>query len=148
MIAAQASDYATWEVAARDLLARGVPADAVQWRDGEDGQQSLADLFAAPDPLPPPTRSPTWPIDFAARAKVVALHRDGTRWSLLYRVLWRLRNGSPRLLDNPADPDQVALALAQRQVEHDAYWIKAHVRFSRATASTPGWRGYGRTIAR
>ena len=130
MITAHACDYASWETTARDLLTRGVIPEAVQWRDGEDGQQSLADLFAPPT-AKPPARAPTWPVDFAARARVVACHRDGGRWALLYRVLWRLRHGAPRLLEDPADPDHVALALIQRQVERDAYWIKAHVRFRR-----------------
>jgi DNA polymerase len=139
VIAALASDWGTWEATARDLLARVVPPDAIAWRDGEDGQQTLADLLD-PQPSTPPARAPTWPVDFAARARVVACHRDGARWALLYRVLWRLRHGAPRLLEDAADPDAVALALFQRQVERDAYWIKAHVRFRRIDADEgPGW---------
>ena len=34
-----------------------------------------------------------------------ACHRDAKRWSLLYRVLWRLTHGEPTFFEIAVDPD-------------------------------------------
>ena len=39
------------------------------------------------------------PKNFLELAKLIALHADERRWALLYRLLWRLTHGEPKLLE-------------------------------------------------
>jgi DNA polymerase len=45
------------------------------------------------------------PREFVELARSAALHPEPGRWSLLYRVLWRLATSEPDLLRDTADPD-------------------------------------------
>ena len=54
-----------------------------------------------------PCRTPAFAFQnhLFASAMQVACHRDPKRWALLYRLLWRLTHGEPRLLEIVVDPD-------------------------------------------
>ena len=59
----------------------------------------------------------------------VACHRDPKRWALLYRLLWRLTHGEPRLLEIVVDPDVNDLMRMDKGVRHDVHKMRAFVRF-------------------
>lgn len=69
------------------------------------------------------------PKAFVTMASRVACHRDPRRWALLYRVLWRLTHGEPRLLDIVVDPGVNELMEMDKAVRHDLHKMRAFVRF-------------------
>lgn len=127
------TDFPGWRVAAKRALLSGIqPANLVFTVGGG------ADLLAGDD-LPPAEGGFSVPARFVALAEQVILARDGQRFSLLYRLLWRLRHGEPHLLEDAADRDMArALALA-RSVGRDIHKMRAFLRF-REVSSADGAR--------
>ena len=130
--------FESWRAAARSLLARAVEPAAVVWGDGRGGEMSLlgAPAAAATDPLDKASdaapKSPVVvPQAFVDAARVVACHRDPGRWALLYRVLWRLAHGEPRLLDLVVDNDIGLMHAMEKSVRRDRHKMTAFVRFRR-----------------
>ena len=80
-----------WRDRARELLQSGVAPHQVEWL----GKDELGGLFDEPDtsgPVDagPPVRIPRQLIEELESA---ARFRTADRWSLLYRVLWRVAKG-------------------------------------------------------
>ena len=123
------SDYSEWRAAARHLLAAGVSPNRVGFRLASDN----GDLFGT-QPPPAANSSPSnrlrVPAAFPKLAKEVLCHSDASRFALLYRLLWRLRN-EPRLLDNAADDDVHVANRMAKSVRRDTHKMKAFVRFRR-----------------
>lgn len=135
------------EVARRLLLSRQTPAD-VDLIDKYDSQRTLFD-GVLPDIDPPAVVSdrsgPTpnfarVPRRFLELARRVSCHRDGDRFNLLYRLLWRLTHGQPELLEIATDPDVFAAERMEKQVRRDAHKAKAFVRFRRCEDEDGGER--------
>ncbi|GGD52816.1 UdgX family uracil-DNA binding protein [Croceicoccus pelagius] len=126
---ASSDDFDEWRDHARRLLMADVPPDRVAWT--EPGG-SAGDLFSHGDRrLPVPDHDATPPRvskRFMNIAKTVLLNSDPTRFSLLYRVLWRLQT-KPRLIEDMADPDVRAMADMARAVRRDIHKMRAFVRF-------------------
>jgi DNA polymerase len=89
--------------------------------------------------IAPPAAAETMrvPRAFLRLAAAVACHRDAQRWEDLYRVLWRLTHGDPRLLDVGTDPDVHRLVTMERAVRRAAHKMKAFVRFRLVTPDDP-----------
>ncbi|AKM09744.1 UdgX family uracil-DNA binding protein [Croceicoccus naphthovorans] len=126
---ASSDDFEEWRDHARRLLMADVPPDRVAWT--EPGGQA-GDLFTHGDRrLPVPDRDappPRVSRRFMEIAKTVLLNSDSTRFSLLYRVLWRLQ-AKPKLIEDAADPDVRAMAEMAREVRRDIHKMRAFVRF-------------------
>ncbi|WP_310538805.1 UdgX family uracil-DNA binding protein [Phenylobacterium sp.] len=124
-------DFAGWREAARSLRGQGAAPDTVIWTvDGE------GDLFADPAPLAAPsTGGFTVSREFLELAEAVILHRSAERFSLLYRMLWRMA-AEPNLLRIATDPDVARANDFARQVSKAAHKMKAFVRF-RAVGADP-----------
>ncbi|MEM6553822.1 MAG: UdgX family uracil-DNA binding protein [Planctomycetota bacterium] len=120
-----------WRAQARDLLAQGTPPDDIQFHDTT--LEPSDSLFAASDPLrrapSVATRPPAIPKRFVALATTVAHHRDPRKWTLLYRLVFRLTHGEPRLLSIATDPDTAELLRMDHSVRRDAHKMHAFVRF-------------------
>ena len=126
-----------WRRKARALLAREVPPDRVLWQpDGmpqpllpgeleieerETEEVTSDDLRAAV------------PASFVELARTVSFHRDGARWDLLYRLLWRLARENRELLRIAADPDVSRFFELEKAVRRDAHKAKAFVRFCKTS---------------
>lgn len=96
-----------WRRAARRLIAEGVPPEEVSWREAAEPAPGLFEEVDAS-----PLRVPRAFLDLASAA---AASRDPTRWSALYRVLWRVAQGERDLFSAQDDPDVAQLrALALR----------------------------------
>jgi len=122
-------DIDAWRIAARILLARGVPPDAVLWTcDASDGALfDATEVSAAPAAAPPPLRVPAAFADIAARA---AAHSDPRRWAVLYRILWRIcRDGERHLPAVVTDPDVRQALLWCKAVGREIHKMHAFVRF-------------------
>ncbi|MEK8031603.1 UdgX family uracil-DNA binding protein [Ideonella sp. DXS29W] len=103
---------------------------------------SLFDALDSPaptEPPAPPTVSetpevrraatlPRVPAAFVALAEAALLHSDPQRFSLLYRLLWRLQH-EPLLRGDTLDSDWVAASRMARAVHHCQHKMRAFVRF-------------------
>lgn len=125
-------DFEAWRDRARQLVAAGAAPETTTWRLRGQG---TSDLFADPSEAP---RAPdkdgaavraTRAFVDAARSAV--LHSDAERFSVLYRLLWRLQS-RPRIMDDPVDADVRRVALWVRHVRRDIHKMRAFVRFRQA----------------
>lgn len=136
----QAYAFEDWRATARQLRLAGRSPENVHWIDQretqKEGQQSFFDLPNDPfttthDDISKSGTQPTFtvPPPFLELAKTVAHHRSPTRWSLLYRILWRMTSGERHLLQVASDHDVVAARELEKAVRRDAHKMKAFVRF-------------------
>ena len=124
----RSDDFAFWRERARALIQCDIPPDKVAWVEpgGTD------DLFASggmrlPEPPAdaPPARASKRYLDLAKNA---ALHSDPNRFSLLYRLLWRLQRNL-RIMEDKADPDVRRVEELDKNVRRDSHKMHAFVRF-------------------
>ncbi|MBA2622546.1 MAG: TIGR03915 family putative DNA repair protein [Chthoniobacterales bacterium] len=131
--------FEEWQRAARGALKRDLPPEKVVWQELLSDQPAL-DIFE--EPIFPKSESKSTfrvPKSFVELARVVALHRDARRWALLYRLVWRLTRGEPKLLEISVDPD-VALAMEfQKAIGRDVHKMRAFVRFREVAQSDGTW---------
>ena len=120
-----------WRDAARGLLASHVPPQDVLW-DAE----GLPLEDQVPEPASGALRVPR---SFVEIAKTVAMHRDASKWALLYRILFRLTHGEPELLHIEVDDDVRRMLLFQKEVRHDIHRMHAFVRFRRSGDEYIAW---------
>jgi DNA polymerase len=123
------TDLAGFRSEARQLLAHQVPPDEVQWQ-----LEPPADPFTDPE-LPQASRprnvaraaTAIVPASFTRLCEFVVLHRDGERFSLLYRLLWRLVH-EPNLRNDPIDTDMLQAQHMAHAVRRDIHKMKANLR--------------------
>ncbi len=132
VVLAAEADFAGWRDEARALLLAGVRPEEAVWT--VSGRGEGGDLFADPDQainVPVPEQAVFVPRGFVDMAKHVICHSSAERFSLLYRLLWRLRRDK-HLMEIAADADvQQAEALA-KAVRRDKHKMTAFVRFREA----------------
>jgi len=124
------TDFDGWRKAARTLALHQVaPADVTWGVQGQTKDQIPPGLSEAPS-LPPIETEGTFsvPANFIELARIAVLHRDGERFTLLYRLLWRLK-ADHDLLDTIADPDVTQAAAMAGSVQRDAQRMRDLVRF-------------------
>lgn len=115
--------YEEWRDKARALLSAGVSPEQVAW-----GGAETPDLFGAPPVAQRNTCEIIVPRAFVDTARKAALHRDGARFALLYRVLWRLQSNRA-LMEDAADADVAQLLALAKSVRRDEHKMHAFVRF-------------------
>lgn len=121
------TDFEGWRKAARALALNDVKPAEVTWRV----QGATADLFddQAETTLPAaPEGAFSVPSSFVELAQTVILHRDPSRFGLLYRLLWRLR-ANHDLMTIATDPDVTQANAMARAVRRDEHKMHAFVRF-------------------
>jgi probable DNA metabolism protein len=123
------TDLAGFRSEARQLLAHQVPPDEVQWQ-----LEAPVDPFV--DAQPPQASRPRnvaraataiVPASFTRLCEFVVLHRDPERFSLLYRLLWRLVH-EPGLRNDPIDADMLQAQHMAHAVRRDIHKTKANLR--------------------
>ncbi len=124
-------DFASWRQTARQALQQGWLPDACLWRDSHADQ---LDLLGGAGQMQEravhiPARTFNIPAGFLSLAEKVSCHRDSAKWTLLYKVLWRLTHGEPHALALASDTDVHRLNIMAKQVSRDAHKAKAFVRF-------------------
>ena len=132
--------FADWQRSARRVLEQGLTPDALIWQELLGSEPAL-DIFEEAELSPNEQSTPRFrvPKSFIELARAVALHRDPRRWALLYRLLWRLTHGEPKLLEVAVDPD-VALALEfHKAIRHDVHKMRAFVRFREVEHDGEKW---------
>ena len=133
--------FQRWQAVARRALHDDLAPDQIAWQElGED--QPALQLFDETDSRISNSESrPSFrvPKRFLALARLIALHRDPTRWSLLYRLLWRLTHGAPHLLEIAVDPDVAQATGFEKSVRHDIHKMRAFVRFREVEHGAAKW---------
>ena len=121
--------YEHWRQIARALIAADQSPSEVSLVDAD--QQHL--MFV--DEVEVAADQPTFsvPRDFIQLSRDVACHRDASRWNLLFRMLWRIKNDQPQLLKLVTDADVLLAAKMEKEVRRDAHKMKAFVRFRKTT---------------
>jgi DNA polymerase len=121
-------DLKEWRDAARAFLMAGVAPENVDWRVADDA----GGLFEGEDDaLPPamePARAVNVPPAFLRTAEGVICHSDPSRFSLLYRMLFRLSQDR-NLLQVATDADVIAAHRMSKSVGRDYHKMTAFVRF-------------------
>ncbi|MBB4249653.1 DNA polymerase [Rhizobium sp. BK008] len=126
-------DLAEWRDAARAFAAAGILPEEIDWRE-KDEEADLAFQRDAMPPAPIMARKPmTVPTAFIDLAETVLCHSDPVRFSLLYRLLWRLQLDR-QLLEVASDEDVVRARLMAKNVRRDAHKMTAFVRFKEVGA--------------
>src|SRR5262245_21787172 len=122
-------DLAGFRSEVRQLLAQQVPPDEVEWQ-----LETPEDPFV--DPQAPQASRPRGvaraanaivPASFTRLCEFVVLHRDPERFSLLYRLLWRLVH-EPHLRNDPIDADMLQAQHMAHAVRRDIHKMKANLR--------------------
>ena len=126
--------FATWRVVAREALERGISPAEVLW------EAPANSLFEEPAAIVVTTsESFTVPPAFVSLAKDVSCHADLRRWSLLYRLLWRIVKGGERhILEIASDPDVAMSHRLAKNVRREIHKMHAFVRFRRAGEADDG----------
>lgn len=145
-------DFGEWRTAARDLLRHGTLPRDVEWV----AEDKLEDLFSSPSRLCGVERgestafarerdprqqmvggasSFTVPKTFINLAQQLICHSDSIRFTLAYRLLWRLQT-EKSLLQIPSDPDLSRARMMVKSVHRDEHKMTAFVRFKEVPSDT------------
>ncbi|MFK7916086.1 MAG: UdgX family uracil-DNA binding protein [Pseudomonadales bacterium] len=114
-------EFSEWQIAARRLLDQHCAPENAWWEpDPQTQPQQVAS-----------EQRPSYriPRSFLPLARTASFNRAADRWSLLYRVLWRLAHDERELLSIAGDADVVRLNRYAAAVRRDAHKMKAFVRF-------------------
>jgi uracil-DNA glycosylase len=120
-----------WRRVARALVAEGVSPDAVTWIETSDaiGTSGVVAETGGPSQF-------TVPRDFVDLAGRAAKNPDPARWSLLYRVLWRIVREDRQLLRRELDPDVIELRRLDPQMNADER--RSNAADKQPTTTLPG----------
>ncbi len=126
--------FQSWCGLVQKLIDQRVSPEQIAWNDRfeQEWLPGLSEERAARrDVSAPGYRATVGP--FWRSARQVYCHRDSSKWSLLYRVLWRLRYENRHLLSIISDSDIAQFRLLDREVRRDTYRMTQFVRFKTET---------------
>src|SRR4051794_16771274 len=116
-------EFYDWRNRARIALQEGYTPDEIDLYDAT----VPAPLELMPDeerPTGTPILTPHTSKSFLEAAEVVAVHRDPSRWNLLYRILYRMQSNRD-LLKIEIDTDVARLLRMKQQVLRDLHKMHA-----------------------
>lgn len=121
------NDFASWRNAARRCLQEEIAPNEIFWTCEAPNSLFQSDSFAG-ETLKPIFKIPA---DFLALAETIVCFNDAERWSLLYRLLFRLVHENRNLLFIESDDDVRRARLMERAIHRDVHKFHAFVRFRR-----------------
>ena len=122
--AAIENDFESWRGAARRLLQNEIAPAEILWTNKRQNS-----LFTNDNSETASEKIYKVPLDFLALAKAVACFDDAEKWSLLYRLVFRLVHENKNLLHIESDADMRAARLMEKAVGRDVHKFHAFVRF-------------------
>jgi probable DNA metabolism protein len=128
-------DLSGFRSQARDLLAHQIPPDQVLWNAPLQSADEVLDPGSDSRLRNAPARaaSSIVPASFMRLCEYVVQHRDPDRFSLLYRLLWRLVH-EPGLRHDPGDVDMARAHHMAHAVRRDIHKLKTNARFREVTS--------------
>lgn len=125
----RARDFPEWRSAARSLLAREVPPDAITWVT-DDTEPSLFEDAAVAESTRPASPAATLrlPRGVLDMLETAAMFRGPDRWAFLYRVVWRWRRDEFSVI-SAADADGARLHRMVKAVRRCIHDMHAYLRF-------------------
>ncbi|MBX3017071.1 MAG: UdgX family uracil-DNA binding protein [Bdellovibrionaceae bacterium] len=132
--------FESWREEARRLLREGISPERIIWSSADQAlslftmEQNRGSVAVA--------LTPRVSADFLANARLVSMARDDERWSLLYRLLYRMACGHPELMNDVVDDDVIAFHHLLKSVKRDLHKMHAFVRFKEVH-----WEGITRYVA-
>jgi len=137
-------NFESWRDLARPLLAAGTGPDELFWDDGSQTSGLFgASVAAEPNQASNTANTPelTIPSEFLRTARQAACYRNHDRWSLLYKIAWRLSHGGERhLLKLETDPEIRKLNDLAKAVRRDRHKMTAFVRFRKVSENLDSGR--------
>ena len=129
------ADFDGFRRQARRLLAAGVAPENIEWRTdgGTTPAPATAETAAiAEAEAAAGASAPALALRIGAgllgTLQQAALHTEPQRFTLIYRLLWRIRE-QPTLQHDVLDADRVRIAAMAQAVRRDMHKMKAFVRF-------------------
>jgi len=119
--------FSAWREIARSLLQRGIAPHQINWLDNT-GHAGLFDQSNDSFEAVAATQAPRVPRQLLELLQSAARFRQEDRWSLLYRILWRVARGD-RSAMLPGDMDGSQLHRRLKAVRREAHHLHAFVRF-------------------
>jgi len=113
-----------WRSQARLLLQQGVAPAHADWAQSPS-------LFADEATSLKPLAQPVVTSDFIELAQLVSCVRDPDRWSLLYRLIYRMNHENKNLLKVSVDEDVRKADVWAKSVSRDIHKMHAFVRFKK-----------------
>lgn len=120
------NNFVSWRTAARKFLQAEVPPDEILWTNETQNCLFTNDLVESKD-----EKIIKVPADFLKIAETAACYDDFEKWSLLYRLLFRLVYENRNLLSIESDDDVRRVLLMEKAVGRDVHKFHAFVRFRR-----------------
>lgn len=133
-----APTFAGWQKAARRALNSAWPPGEILWQE-VTADQPLLDIADELEAAGGETKRAKVPREYLEIARRVACHSAPARWSLLYRMLWRLTRGEPHLLQVPTDADVQSFQQMDKSVRRDVHKMRAFVRFRAVQHESSTW---------
>ncbi|MBV9009431.1 MAG: UdgX family uracil-DNA binding protein [Verrucomicrobia bacterium] len=134
--------FAHWQRAAREALQQELAPEEIAWQELSSHTPSLPIFEESTDAstgASTSTKQFLVPKKFVELAKQIALHSDEQRWALLYRILWRLTHGEPKLLEIFVDANVALAHEMAKSVRHDIHKMRAFVRFREIKNEDGSW---------
>ncbi|HKU09413.1 MAG TPA: UdgX family uracil-DNA binding protein [Bradyrhizobium sp.] len=116
------TDFDGWRLMARALTLNGIPPSEIAWRVRDTREPADAPAPEAPH------GTFSVPAKFVELAQVAILHRDPSRFALLYRLLWRLCRHHDLLMAT-SDPDVAEILAMADAVNRDIENMQSRLRF-------------------
>lgn len=121
------NDYDNWRTAARKCLRKAIKPEKILWT--ENTQNTLFTNDLAEDQLNNGDKVIKVSPDYLELAEAVACYDDAEKWSLLYRILFRLTYENRNLLHIESDEDVRKARLMEKAISRDVHKFHAFVRF-------------------
>lgn len=120
------NNFASWRNAARKCLQKEIAPNEILWTCDGRGGLFEDNTFEKPD-------DKVFKIspDFLPLAEAVVCYNDAQRFSLLYRLLYRLVHENRNLLHIESDDDVRRARLMEKAIYRDVHKFHAFVRFRR-----------------
>jgi uracil-DNA glycosylase len=122
-------DFDAWRAQARSLLIDGIPPDQIFWTMDSPQEDLFCEHGSATVLQQTNARHISIPRAFLRLAEAVLMHRDPSRFPLLYGLLWRILHRQLHLAD-AADTALRQAHIMAKAVGRDIHKMRAFVRFS------------------
>ncbi|WP_334020627.1 TIGR03915 family putative DNA repair protein [Alteromonas sp. S015] len=118
-----------WREASRECLSQHIAPEDIIWKSVHTLQEDLFGDMGENAEKKKVQRNHTIPKPVLTLIKYALCHTDDSKFSLCYRVLWRVVYENKKLIQLKTDGDVIQLYAMAKAVKRDAYKMSAFLRF-------------------